>query len=184
MSRRATLSVDYIYPYYVFRPDRFRPTRYPLELRPNIESPHLQSRFSLNLNCSGGPNSRPQSNFYPRPRVHLEEMEQNGLSANHLFYVSTPASVAGPIIKGSIRYTVFSLNTPRTTSFSALADSRSRPKLFQNDSRPPMIAAVQSTSAFVGTNPTEARITFGLPVIRPDGMRRCSWPKPCRRESE
>jgi len=39
-------------------------------------------------------------NFYPRLRNHLQEMEQNGSSPNHLFYVSTPASVAGPIIEG------------------------------------------------------------------------------------
>src|SRR3984893_16626760 len=38
--------------------------------------------------------------FYPQLRVRLEEMEKNGSSANHLFYVSTPASVAGPIIEG------------------------------------------------------------------------------------
>jgi glucose-6-phosphate 1-dehydrogenase len=39
-------------------------------------------------------------NFYSQLRVHLEEMEKNGSSPNHLFYVSTPASVAGPIIEG------------------------------------------------------------------------------------
>src|ERR1700724_3835703 len=38
--------------------------------------------------------------FYPQLRVRLEEMERNGSSPNHLFYVSTPASVAGPIIEG------------------------------------------------------------------------------------
>ena len=38
--------------------------------------------------------------FYPRLRARLEEMEKNGSSPNHLFYVSTPASVAGPIIEG------------------------------------------------------------------------------------
>ncbi len=38
--------------------------------------------------------------FYPRLRAHLEETETNGSSPNHLFYVSTPASVAGPIIEG------------------------------------------------------------------------------------
>jgi glucose-6-phosphate 1-dehydrogenase len=40
------------------------------------------------------------SNFYPRSRDRLQEMEKNGSSPNHLFYVSTPASVAGPIIEG------------------------------------------------------------------------------------
>src|SRR5579864_3681109 len=39
-------------------------------------------------------------NFYGQLRVRLEAMEKNGSSPNHLFYVSTPASVAGPIIKG------------------------------------------------------------------------------------
>src|SRR5712672_1845521 len=39
-------------------------------------------------------------NFYPQLRIRLEEMENNGSSPNHLFYVSTPASVAGPIIEG------------------------------------------------------------------------------------
>src|ERR1700694_1683088 len=38
--------------------------------------------------------------FYPQLRVRLEAMEKNGSSQNHLFYVSTPASVAGPIIEG------------------------------------------------------------------------------------
>ena len=40
------------------------------------------------------------ANFYPQLRIRLEEMEKNGSSPNHLFYVSTPASVAGPIIEG------------------------------------------------------------------------------------
>src|SRR4029077_10697032 len=39
-------------------------------------------------------------NFYPRLRDRLQEMEKNGSSPNHLFYVSTLASVAGPIIEG------------------------------------------------------------------------------------
>ncbi len=38
--------------------------------------------------------------FYPQLRARLEAMEKNGSSPNHLFYVSTPASVAGPIIEG------------------------------------------------------------------------------------
>jgi hypothetical protein len=38
-------------------------------------------------------------NFYSQLRVRLEEMEKNGSSPNHLFYVSTPASVAGPSLK-------------------------------------------------------------------------------------
>jgi glucose-6-phosphate 1-dehydrogenase len=32
--------------------------------------------------------------------ANLEEMHQAGSSTNHLFYVSTPASVAAPIIEG------------------------------------------------------------------------------------
>jgi glucose-6-phosphate 1-dehydrogenase len=40
------------------------------------------------------------ANFYLPLRNRLEEMEKNGSSPNHLFYVSTPASVAGPIIEG------------------------------------------------------------------------------------
>jgi len=39
-------------------------------------------------------------NFYLHLRDRLQEMEKNGSSSNHLFYVSTPASVAGPIIEG------------------------------------------------------------------------------------
>jgi hypothetical protein len=39
-------------------------------------------------------------NFYSQLRNRLEEMQKNGSSPNHLFYVSTPASVVGPIIEG------------------------------------------------------------------------------------
>jgi glucose-6-phosphate 1-dehydrogenase len=38
--------------------------------------------------------------FYSQLRVRLEEMEKKGSSPNHLFYISAPASVAGPIIEG------------------------------------------------------------------------------------
>ena len=38
--------------------------------------------------------------FYPSLRAKLEEMRGGGSSGNHLFYVSTPASVAHPIIEG------------------------------------------------------------------------------------
>jgi glucose-6-phosphate 1-dehydrogenase len=38
--------------------------------------------------------------FYPQLGARLEEMHAAGSSANHLFYVSTPASVAAPIIEG------------------------------------------------------------------------------------
>jgi len=40
------------------------------------------------------------SQFYSKLKKRLEEMEEKGSSPNHLFYVSTPASVAGPIIEG------------------------------------------------------------------------------------
>jgi glucose-6-phosphate 1-dehydrogenase len=40
------------------------------------------------------------SDFYPQLHSRLEEMERSGSSPNHLFYVSTPASVAGPVIEG------------------------------------------------------------------------------------
>jgi glucose-6-phosphate 1-dehydrogenase len=38
--------------------------------------------------------------FYSRLRDRMEEMERAGSSQNRLFYVSTPASVASPIIEG------------------------------------------------------------------------------------
>ena len=38
--------------------------------------------------------------FYPQLRDKLNEMRESGSSGNHLFYVSTPASVAHPIING------------------------------------------------------------------------------------
>ncbi len=38
--------------------------------------------------------------FYPRLRDKLEEMRAAGSSPNHLFYVSTPASLAQPIVEG------------------------------------------------------------------------------------
>src|SRR5215470_12768814 len=39
-------------------------------------------------------------NFYSQLSARLEEMHNAGSSPNHLFYVSTPASVAAPIIEG------------------------------------------------------------------------------------
>jgi len=39
-------------------------------------------------------------NFYPQLSARLEEMRNAGSSPNHLFYVSTPASAAAPIIEG------------------------------------------------------------------------------------
>jgi glucose-6-phosphate 1-dehydrogenase len=41
--------------------------------------------------------------FYNRLRDHLDEMQRGGSSANRLFYVSTPASVAAPIVEGLAR---------------------------------------------------------------------------------
>ena len=38
--------------------------------------------------------------FYARLREEIEKMQSGGSSANRLFYVSTPASVAGPIVEG------------------------------------------------------------------------------------
>jgi glucose-6-phosphate 1-dehydrogenase len=46
---------------------------------------------------AGDPND---AEFYPRLRAQLDEMRAAGGSGNHLFYVSTPASVARPIIEG------------------------------------------------------------------------------------
>jgi len=45
----------------------------------------------------GDPND---SAFYPQLREHLEALEKSGASPNRLFYISTPASVAGPIVEG------------------------------------------------------------------------------------
>ncbi|MGZ4818973.1 MAG: glucose-6-phosphate dehydrogenase [Terriglobales bacterium] len=45
----------------------------------------------------GNPND---AQFYPRLRAQLEEMRGAGGSGNRLFYVSTPATVAHPIIEG------------------------------------------------------------------------------------
>jgi glucose-6-phosphate 1-dehydrogenase len=54
--------------------------------------------FETRLHYMEGDISDP--NFYLRLRDRLQAMEKNGSSPNHLFYVSTPASVAGPIIEG------------------------------------------------------------------------------------
>ena len=45
----------------------------------------------------GDPND---ASFYANLRTRLEEMRSAGSSGNHLFYVSTPASIAHPIIEG------------------------------------------------------------------------------------
>jgi glucose-6-phosphate 1-dehydrogenase len=44
----------------------------------------------------GDPN---EAAFYPKLAAKLDEMQQQGASANHLFYVSTPASLAAPIVQ-------------------------------------------------------------------------------------
>ena len=54
--------------------------------------------FERRLNYMVGDINDPQ--FYVQLRQKLEEMEKKDSSPNHLFYVSTPASVAGPIIEG------------------------------------------------------------------------------------
>ena len=41
-----------------------------------------------------------QRDFYPGLRARIEEMQKNGASPNVLFYVSTPASLAPPIVEG------------------------------------------------------------------------------------
>jgi glucose-6-phosphate 1-dehydrogenase len=41
-----------------------------------------------------------KAEFYSQLRDELEQMRARGGSGNHLFYVSTPASIAGPIIEG------------------------------------------------------------------------------------
>lgn len=41
-----------------------------------------------------------QRDFYPQLKAKLTEMQKNGASKNVLFYVSTPASLAPPIVEG------------------------------------------------------------------------------------
>ncbi len=38
--------------------------------------------------------------FYSQLATAIRTMEENGASTNHLFYISTPASLAGPIVEG------------------------------------------------------------------------------------
>src|SRR5437899_2313899 len=54
--------------------------------------------FETRLNYMAGDINDPK--FYSQLRDRLQEMEKNGSSPNHLFYVSTPASVAAPVIEG------------------------------------------------------------------------------------
>jgi glucose-6-phosphate 1-dehydrogenase len=41
-----------------------------------------------------------QRDFYPKLKAKIEQMQKNGASKNVLFYVSTPASLARPIVEG------------------------------------------------------------------------------------
>jgi len=41
-----------------------------------------------------------QRDFYPHLKAKIEELQKNGASKNILFYVSTPASLAPPIVEG------------------------------------------------------------------------------------
>jgi glucose-6-phosphate 1-dehydrogenase len=41
--------------------------------------------------------------FYPALEARIGEMQKSANTSNHLFYVSTPASVAGPIVEGLAR---------------------------------------------------------------------------------
>ncbi len=41
-----------------------------------------------------------QRDFYPHLKAKIEEMQKNGASRNIMFYVSTPASLAPPIVEG------------------------------------------------------------------------------------
>ncbi len=41
-----------------------------------------------------------KADFYPHLKAKIEEMQKNGASRNVLFYVSTPASLAPPIVEG------------------------------------------------------------------------------------
>jgi glucose-6-phosphate 1-dehydrogenase len=61
-------------------------------------TPQCWESFEQRLQYFAGDPNDPA--FYPRLGAHLNEMHQNWASPNHLFYVSTPASVAEPIVRG------------------------------------------------------------------------------------
>ena len=46
------------------------------------------------------PGDASQPDFYPQLKAKIAEMQKNGASKNVLFYVSTSASLAPPIVKG------------------------------------------------------------------------------------
>ena len=54
--------------------------------------------FATRLHYLVGDANQPE--FYPALRSKIAEMQSNGASANILFYVSTPASMAPPIVEG------------------------------------------------------------------------------------
>lgn len=65
--------------------------------RDGADAPRWQDFVQRLHYLAGDPGDRA---FYPRLATELEAMRQAGASPNHLFYVATPASVAGPIIEG------------------------------------------------------------------------------------
>ncbi len=54
--------------------------------------------FAKRLHYLVGDANQPE--FYPRLKAKLEEMQKNGASKNVLFYISTSASLAPPIVEG------------------------------------------------------------------------------------
>ncbi|HYL75611.1 MAG TPA: glucose-6-phosphate dehydrogenase [Bryobacteraceae bacterium] len=59
---------------------------------------HCWQDFERRLHYLPGDINQPE--FFHKLRAHLEQMQQSGASPNHLFYLSTPASEARPIIEG------------------------------------------------------------------------------------
>ena len=55
-------------------------------------------KFAQRLHYLVGDPAKPE--FFGQMKAHLDEMQKNGSSPNLLFYVSTPASLAGEIIDG------------------------------------------------------------------------------------
>src|ERR1035438_3805283 len=56
------------------------------------------SEFAKRLHYLVGDANHPD--FYPHLKAKIEELQKNGASKNVLFYVSTPASLAPPIVEG------------------------------------------------------------------------------------
>ncbi len=59
---------------------------------------HCWQDFENRLHYLPGDINQPE--FFHKLRAHLEQMQKSGASPNHLFYLSTPASEARPIIEG------------------------------------------------------------------------------------